>query len=597
MRIKLLPLKFFIFSIALFFSFVSHAQVGIGTTTPANGSLLDIEASDKGLLIPRVSLTGITDNTTITPSATKGLLVFNQAVTTGANAVTEGFYYWDGTKWVALTTPAATGDNIYTVDGTLAGDRVVSQEDKKIEFTSVGAQDAFTLRRSANANASGLAFRNSGSSYDASVYMESGTNTGLAVATGGNNPDITTLGLTAVFNNDQTTSFSKSLSIYEGVANLNDVTASLYSTADDGVLDLFENNTYNHRIAANGPTIFNEKGLNLNFRVETDADENTLFIQGSTNRIGIKTATPQGSLHVYEDTGTTLAGNAGTIVLEHGNAGGQSSILFKSSVNAVSDYGYIKYSDDGSGNGSTTENSLLEIGVQNDGIGANQDDINITPTGNLGISNTAPKEKLHIGGANSTIRVDGLNRPNNANNVQNDPMPVYVDDNGTMVLQPSLVQTFMPVNRVNFLTGTNNSVTSDSGTGASKDRLLLTETITLSQKSLVQLIYFYSVSITRRDGNAIVDGAPRLYRGWITVNDGAEHFAYDTGTYTNANGGNGGPTVYAAGYYYLNGTSYVELPAGTHTFKLYGRGFGAEYDYKMIFGESDYDRFQVIVHR
>ncbi|WP_028376476.1 hypothetical protein [Leeuwenhoekiella sp. MAR_2009_132] len=591
MRIKLLPLKFFIFSIALFFSFVSHAQVGIGTTTPANGSLLDIEASDKGLLIPRVSLTGITDNTTITPSATKGLLVFNQAVTTGANAVTEGFYYWDGTKWVALTTPAATGDNIYTVDGTLAEDRVVSQEDKKIEFTSVGAQDAFTLRRSANANASGLAFRNSGSSYDASVYMESGTNTGLAVATGGNNPDITTLGLTAVFNNDQTTSFSKSLSIYENVANLNDVTASLYSTADDGVLDLFENNTYNHRIAANGPTIFNEKGLNLNFRVETDADENTLFIQGSTNRIGIKTATPQGSLHVYEDTGTTLAGNAGTIVLEHGNAGGQSSILFKSSVNAVSDYGYIKYSDDGSGNGSTTENSLLEIGVQNDGIGANQDDINITPTGNLGISNTAPKEKLHIGGANSTIRVDGLNRPNNTNNVQNDPMPVYVDDNGTMVLQPSLVQTFMPVNEYNFTTGVN--VSSSSGAGASTN--LYTSTITLTQASLVFINYQFSAQLFRSDGSAITDGKPRLFRGWVEVNgDSTKPYAFDTGTYANRPDSNG---TYANGFYYLSGSTYVQLPAGTHTIRLYGLGFGGNFDFLVRFGGTDFEQFQIIVQR
>ena len=569
------------------------AQVGIGTTNPANGSMLDIDASDKGILIPRVNLTGTDDTATITPSATKGLLVFNEAITTGANAVNEGFYYWDGAIWVAINSSAVAGENIYTTDGTLTEDRVVTQEDKKLEFTTDGAQDAFTLRRTANANASGLAFRNSGNSYDASVYMESGTNTGLAVATGGNNPDITTLGLTAVFNNDQTTSFSKSIDIYEGDANLNDVTSSLYSKADDGILDLYENNSYNHRIAANETTIFNEKGYNLNFRVETGADENTLFIQGSTDRIGIKTATPQGTLHIFENTGRTLAGNAGTIVLEHGDAGGQSSILFKSSVNAVSDYGYIKYSDDGSGNGTTSENSLLEIGVQNDGVGANQDDININPTGNLGISNTAPKEKLHIAGTSSTIRVDGLNRTNNANNIQNDPMPVYVDDNGTMVLQPSLVQTFMPVNSVDFIRNGIDITSASANNGALTTSNLAVANINLTQESLVEIKYHISVTVSNFSGGSASDGAPRLFRSYILNNN--NRVGYDTGTYTQA-GATGGATI-ANGFYYLNGSGYYQLPAGNHSFILVGEGYGGDYGFRLRFGETNQERFQIIIHR
>ncbi len=46
------------FSFALLFFLgtnILKAQVGIGTTNPASGSLLDIESSDKGLLIPRVT--------------------------------------------------------------------------------------------------------------------------------------------------------------------------------------------------------------------------------------------------------------------------------------------------------------------------------------------------------------------------------------------------------------------------------------------------------------------------------------------------------------------------------------------------------------
>ena len=41
------------FLLSLFLlSFISNAQVGIGTTNPAGGSLLDIESAEKGILIP-----------------------------------------------------------------------------------------------------------------------------------------------------------------------------------------------------------------------------------------------------------------------------------------------------------------------------------------------------------------------------------------------------------------------------------------------------------------------------------------------------------------------------------------------------------------
>ncbi|NNK52931.1 MAG: hypothetical protein HKO97_00070 [Flavobacteriaceae bacterium] len=75
-------------------------QVGINTSSPSSGALLDINASDGGFLIPRVELTGTNDTTTITPNATTGLLVYN-TVFAGALPfqVTPGFYYWDSVQW------------------------------------------------------------------------------------------------------------------------------------------------------------------------------------------------------------------------------------------------------------------------------------------------------------------------------------------------------------------------------------------------------------------------------------------------------------------------------------------------------------------
>ena len=77
------------------------AQVGINTTLPANGALLDMFSPNKGFLLPQVTLTATDDITTITPSATIGLLVYNTA-TAGSLPfqVTPGLYYWNGSQWL-----------------------------------------------------------------------------------------------------------------------------------------------------------------------------------------------------------------------------------------------------------------------------------------------------------------------------------------------------------------------------------------------------------------------------------------------------------------------------------------------------------------
>jgi len=80
-----------------------HAQnVGIGTATPHPSARLHIEDNARGLLIPNVALTATNLAGPVTSPATS-LLVYNTATAgTGATAVTPGFYYWDGNRWVRL---------------------------------------------------------------------------------------------------------------------------------------------------------------------------------------------------------------------------------------------------------------------------------------------------------------------------------------------------------------------------------------------------------------------------------------------------------------------------------------------------------------
>ena len=83
--------------ILLLLPLLMKAQVGINTTTPDASSMLDINATDKGLLIPRVSIPNLNAASPIT-APTISLLVYNTNTTTGI-----GFYYWDGTKWTPFT--------------------------------------------------------------------------------------------------------------------------------------------------------------------------------------------------------------------------------------------------------------------------------------------------------------------------------------------------------------------------------------------------------------------------------------------------------------------------------------------------------------
>ena len=77
-------------------------QVGIGTISPDSSAALDISDTDGGMLVPRVSLSDVTDATSPIDTPATSLLVYNtNASVTGGNGV--GFYYWSGSRWEQLS--------------------------------------------------------------------------------------------------------------------------------------------------------------------------------------------------------------------------------------------------------------------------------------------------------------------------------------------------------------------------------------------------------------------------------------------------------------------------------------------------------------
>lgn len=97
--------------LVLLFPIASFSQVGINTTTPNASSILDVTATDKGLLIPRISIPNLSAAAPVTSPATS-LMVYNTNATTGI-----GFYYWNGSVWTPFTGSTShwtkVGNDIY----------------------------------------------------------------------------------------------------------------------------------------------------------------------------------------------------------------------------------------------------------------------------------------------------------------------------------------------------------------------------------------------------------------------------------------------------------------------------------------------------
>lgn len=75
------------------------SQVGINTSNPEPSSILDINSTDKGILIPRVEITDLYDSSSPILNPAHGLMVFNTHNLPGQE---EGFYYWNGSRWAKV---------------------------------------------------------------------------------------------------------------------------------------------------------------------------------------------------------------------------------------------------------------------------------------------------------------------------------------------------------------------------------------------------------------------------------------------------------------------------------------------------------------
>ena len=116
-----------------------------------------------------------------------------------------------------------------------------------------------------------------------------------------------------------------------------------------------------------------------------------------------------GQMRIYETVGSAASTTTGSLIFEHADASGTSSIVFKSKNAPASDYAYIQYQENVGGTGSAAEKGLLTIGVENDPSSANvMDRISIFTAGGAGYVGINTKNPLYNFDVNGSSNLGNL---------------------------------------------------------------------------------------------------------------------------------------------------------------------------------------------
>lgn len=250
-------LQFFSLFFLLFSGLTLSSQnVGINSTgaAPDAGSLLDITSTNKGLLIPRVSIANLTTIAPITGSATTSMLVYNTNAGTGL-----GYYYWDGADWIRFTTGGVTGSC-----GT------INYVPKMTSSTSIGCSQIFDNGTNVGIGtvSPGYKLHTIGDIYANGGWLRVSGNRGLYFESWGGGFYMTDGTWIRTYGN-------KNFYHNTGIMRT------------DGTLQV--GGSGNYLKVPNGGTgaVFNEISANYDFRIESDGNANMFILDAGLNNIGI----------------------------------------------------------------------------------------------------------------------------------------------------------------------------------------------------------------------------------------------------------------------------------------------------------------------
>lgn len=482
---------------------LSFGQVGIGNTNPDASSLLMVDdgLGDKGVLLPQVALTATSVAAPVVAPATS-LLIYNTATAgAGTTAVTPGYYYWDGAQWVRLLSGAVTATGI-SDDWALEGNAGT--------IPGVGVGENYI-----------------GTSDDRDLVIASNGTKGLTLSR---------VGQQLQAGNDGTSG------------------APTYSFESDTDLGIYrtQNNTLNFSAAGVdkleiGPnaTIFNEPGDIVNFRIESNNDDNTFFINGATDDVGVGTATPNARLEIRNNIATAEA------PITRFTSGSNTTLDILQPANGQDDPFTFQ------------TNNAFAFRVDA------TDRVTIDSAGEVGINNTNPQTDIHIGGATNQIRVDAFNAANNAENDGTRTVPVHADADGNLLIPNSPANSRFIYNGLDPIGLT--TVDTDTNGGQTISIIADSGEFTLTQTAMVHINYATAFIISTLSDTALNDSKAKLIRSRLNIVDVTgggvilERGGHDSVSHTNEAGPG---SVSIGGFFNTAGATAVLLNPGTYRVDL-----------------------------
>lgn len=205
-------------------------------------------------------------------------------------------------------------------------------------------------------------------------------------------------------------------------------------------------------------------------------------------------------------------------------------------------------------------------------------------TAAVGIDTSNPQQKLHIASSTGTIRVEGLNSPNNAYNGGgvDKTYPLYVDSNGDMTLRASAYQNsdgtdaFTSTAAINGTLAIIPIVQTDDGYETVE---ITSFPFTVTRNTILEVKYSISIEVFQDNALTIIkDAYARNITNFFTIDTPTllattRRYAASSKCYFNRNDVVSNPAAApdaSTGYIYNSGTTYIPLTPGTHTLRFYG---------------------------
>jgi hypothetical protein len=139
--------------------------------------------------------------------------------------------------------------------------------------------------------------------------------------------------------------------------------AYIVDDGDDGIFRLLENSAISVDLDANSQFVFNEQGLDRNFRVESLNQSNMFLVDSGTDRIGIREAVPGFDIHLKQSD--LLENGSGGLGFESSTSTNTWKIYHSGSFLSFAENGVRRaYIQNGTGNYVTTSDRNLKKSIR-----------------------------------------------------------------------------------------------------------------------------------------------------------------------------------------------------------------------------------------